>query len=818
MQPKLAVVLSGLGGLVAGVMISRADFGAYRVLGRNARLFSSSERKLIVTLASQGQGHLFRAWPRPGLADAAKRKLVSRAARYVAAAGAALEDERLAVLQPPVCPTREKLLSLHGDERTDPYYWLRDDSREDKDVVAYLDDENVYTRAVMADTELLQQDLYKEMRGRIQEADVTAPVRHSGHMYYSRTEEGAQYKVHCRRKLPADAKPPTEADSLEGCGEEEVLLDENEEAKKWSFYVVGGYEVSPNQKLLAWAEDTKGGEQYTLRVTDLETGKELLSKPIHNTSGSLAWANDNATLFYVTKDKLDRPFKVWRHKLGSDPKDDVCVFHEEDDAYYVGLGRSRSDEVLVIHAGSAITSDMRYLDAATPEGEWKVLLPRQDDVEYSASHRGDHFFINIRDKDRPNSEILVAPMSDPTAATVLVPHRDDVKIEGMVVSKDYLAVFQRIEGLQACTVYPLPADGSMPASLDESKGQRLAFEEPAYELGPGGQGDFDSPVLRLVYSSLTTPTSIMDHNMATAGRATKKVTPVLGGFSKDDYETRRMWALAPDGVKVPVSVVWRKGLAKLDGTDPLLLDGYGSYEICNDPYFSSNRLSLVDRGWVFAIAHIRGGGEMGRRWYEDGKFLKKKNTFTDFIATAEHLVAEQYTSPAKMSISGRSAGGLLMGAVTNMRPDLFHAVIMGVPFVDCLTTMLDETIPLTTIEFDEWGNPKEKEFYDYLKSYSPVDNVAAQAYPNILVTAGLHDPRVGYWEPAKLVAKLRATKTDNSLLLFKCEMGAGHFSQSGRFDRLKEVAIEYAFLLKTQGMASSKPVAGSAAHGGCQAA
>lgn len=816
MQPKVALVVGASAGLLAGIMLSRMDLGMYRVLGSNYRLLSRPERQLASVLVSQGQGHLFRAWPGRGTSDASKRAFMARASQYVAGAGAALEQERLALLAAPQAPKREKQLVEHNDIRTDSYYWMRDDERKDTDVIAYLDSENAYMRAVLGDTEALQADLYREMRGRIQEADQSAPVRDSGYMYYSRTLEGQQYRVHCRRKLPADAPPPTENDVLDESVPEEVLLDENAEATKWPFYVVGGFEVSPDGQLLAWAEDTKGGEMYTLRVKDLATGKELLSKPIHNTSGALAWANDNRTLFYVTKDELDRPFKTWRHTLGSDPMDDCCVYHETDDAYYINVGRSRSNRVLYIHAGSAVTSDTRYLDADTPLGDFQVIMPRQQDVEYSVDHRGDHFFISVRDKQRPNSELLVAPMADPQAAKVLVGHREDVKIESAAVFADYLAVFERLQGLQVGWVYQLPAGGAQPTQLHSP--HKLAFDEPAYEMGPGSQGDFDSPVLRLVYSSLTTPTSVLDHNMATGGRVTKKVTPVLGGFSRGDYKTERVWATAPGGVQVPVSVVYRKDLAKLDGSDPMLLDGYGSYEICNDPYFSSNRLSLVDRGWVFAIAHVRGGGEMGRRWYEHGKYLLKKNTFTDFIACAEHLIKNKYTSPAQLSISGRSAGGLLMGAVTNMRPELFNAVIMGVPFVDCLTTMLDETIPLTTIEFEEWGNPKEKEYYDYIKSYSPVDNVAAQDYPNILVTAGLHDPRVGYWEPAKLVAKLRASKTDGNLLLFKCEMGAGHFSQSGRFDRLKEVALEYAFLLKTQGMAGAQPAAGSEAAQVCSSA
>lgn len=491
---------------------------------------------------------------------------------------------------------------------------------------------------------------------------------------------------------------------------------------------------------------------------------------------------------------------MWRHVIGTDPSQDVCVFHEEDDAFYVGLGASRSEKMLFIHSGSAVTSDVRYLKSDDPNGEWKVVKPREQEVEYSASDRGDHMFIVIRDEKRPNSEVLVAPLDNLQNTTVLVPHRDDVKIEHVEISKDFLISFERRDGLQQAVVYALPENLAMPTSLEN--GSPIAFDEPAYELSAGSQGDFDSPLLRFHYTSLTTPDTVIDYNMRTAARATKKVQPVLGGFDSTKYKTERLWASAPDGVKVPISLVYRTDLAKLDGTDPLLLNGYGSYEICNDPDFRSTRLSLIDRGFVFAIAHVRGGGEMGRRWYETGKYLSKKNTFDDFIACAEHLIAKKYTSSSRLCIEGRSAGGLTMGASINQRPDLFEAAILGVPFVDCLTTMLDETIPLTVIEWEEWGNPNEKEYYDYMKSYSPVDNLKATRYPNILVTAGLHDPRVGYWEPAKYVAHLRNLKTDDNLLLLKCEMGAGHFSQSGRFDRLKEVAVDYAFLLKCMGMLS----------------
>ncbi|EFN56398.1 hypothetical protein CHLNCDRAFT_144964 [Chlorella variabilis] len=610
------------------------------------------------------------------------------------------------------------------------------------------------------------------------------------YFYYTRTEEGQQYAVHCRRKLPAGAGLPSEQDAVDESVPEEVLLDENAEARAHKFYMVAGFQESPDHRLVAWGEDTSGNEKYTLRVREVGSGREVLSQPIPDTAGNFAFANDNRTLFYVTKDKLDRPFKVWRHVIGTSPAQDVCVYHEQDESFYIGIGRSRTERLLYIHAGSAVTSDTRYLSADEPLGEWRVVLPRRSEVEYSVEDRGNHFFITIRDQERPNSELLVAPMADPTATQVLLPHREAVKLEHVEASQDFLVSFERREGLQQAVVYKLPGDGGMPTQLGE--GEPIKFEEPAYELSCGAQGDFGSPVLRMHYCSLRTPDQTIDYNMATGARAVKKVQPVLGGFDPARYATERLWASAPDGTRVPISLVYRTDLARLDGSDPMLLDAYGSYEMPNDPDFRSSRLSLLDRGITFAIAHVRGGGEMGRRWYEDGKYLRKKNTFTDFIACAEHLVAHKYTSPQRLCIEGRSAGGLTMGAVVNMRPDLFCAAILGVPFVDCLTTMLDETIPLTVIEWEEWGNPQQKEFYDYMKSYRQVGDAA---YPHMLVLAGLHDPRVG-----EFVAKVRELRTNSNLLLLKCDMGAGHFSQSGRFDRLKELAVEFAFLLKVLGM------------------
>ncbi|PSC70317.1 Protease 2 [Micractinium conductrix] len=800
MAPALhsrAVFLGATAALAAGLILRRISPSSKlnRLMNGNLRLFPAAQRAQLHSLAGNSP-HLLRHWPRPGVRDAAKRALVAKAA--AGAPSGDVEAARLELLEAPRAPQRPRSLETHGDVRQDAYYWLRDDEREAPDVIAHLKAEAAYTKAVLADTEGLQETLYKEMRGRIQEADQSAPVRFGRFFYYTRTLEGQQYAVHCRRALSACAAPPTEADAMDESVPEEVLLDENEEAKRHKFYMVGGFEESPDHSMISWGEDTTGNEKYTLYVKDLASGKQLLARPIPDTAGNVAWANDNKTLFYVTKDKLDRPHKVWRHAIGTDPSADACVYHEEDDSFYVGISRSRTEKMLYIHSGSAVTSDVRYLSADDPTGEWRLVMPRQNETEYSVEDRGDHLFITVRDQERPNSELLVAPIADPTATKVMLPHREDVKLEHVEVSAAFLASFERRRGLQQAVVYKLPGGDAMPAELEW--GEPIAFEEPAYELSCGSQGDFDSPVLRLHYTSLRSPDQTIDYNMDSRARAVKKVQPVLGGFDASKYATERLWATAPDGTQVPISLVYRTDLAKLDGSDPLLLDAYGSYEAANDPDFRPSRLSLIDRGFTFAIAHVRGGGEMGRRWYEDGKYLNKKNTFTDFIACAEHLVQKQYTSPSKLCIEGRSAGGLTMGAVLNMRPDLFNAAILGVPFVDCLTTMLDESIPLTVIEWEEWGNPAQKEFYEYMKSYSPVDNIRPAAYPNILVTAGLHDPRVGYWEPAKYVAKLRESKTDSKLLLLKCDMGAGHFSQSGRFDRLKELAVEWAFLLKAQGM------------------
>lgn len=789
-----------------------------RLMNGNLRLFAGSAQhyKTVQRLAKDaGSRYVLRHWPRPGIQDDAKRSLIrmyasSEEGDAVLATQEEKEALRLSMVVPPMAEEiQHELVDTPTATRQDPFYYLRDDDRKDPKVLKYLEKENEYTKSVMADTEELQEQLYHEMRGRIQEKDISAPLLSHGYIYYTRTEEGEQYAVHCRKPV----RDGTESDLVieENPAPEQVLLDENEESKGHEFYMVGGFEISPDHTKVAFGVDTTGNEKFTLYVRELATGKNLLKHPIEDTDGSFAWSTDNETLFYTRKDELDRPYQVWRHKIGTDSgKEDVLVYHEKDDAFYLGIGLSRSEQYIYIHAGSAITSDIRYIRADEPESDFTPVLPRVNDVEYSVEDRGEQFFITVRDEKRFNSEILVADAANPKdTCTVLIPHNTKVKIESVEVSAGHLAVFQRSGGLQQAVVYTL--NGSRVKKLSPKYGKEIEFDEPTYELHNGAQGDFDSTRLRYIYTSFTSPTTVVDYNMETGEKVVRKVMPVLGGFDSTKYFSERVMATATDGVKVPISLVYRKDLVKLDGSDPMLLDAYGSYEICNDADFRSSRLSLLDRGWLFGIAHVRGGGEMGREWYLDGKFLNKKNTFTDFISCAEFLAKNKYTSPEKLSISGRSAGGLTMGASINESMKSpngphFSAAIAGVPFVDVLTTMLDETIPLTTIEFEEWGNPKEEKYYEYMKSYSPVDNIVeGKTYPNLLVTGGLHDPRVGYWEPAKYVANLRKkTPQGENLILLKMDMGAGHFSKSGRFDKLKEMAVEFAFLLKCQGMIHTK--------------
>ncbi|KAK9691472.1 hypothetical protein RND81_09G198900 [Saponaria officinalis] len=689
----------------------------------------------------------------------------------------------------PVAKKENHVFEMFGDTRVDHYYWLRDDTRSNPDILSHLRSENSYADLLMSGTKEFEEQLYKEIRGRIKEDDVSVPVRRGNFYYYERTLEGEEYVSYCRRAVP-DATAhssvsvfdtmPTSPDAPP----EHVILDENVNAKQHAYYCIDAFMVSPNNVLVAYAEDTKGGEIYTLHVIDAET-RAPVEKPILGVTCDVEWAGD-AALLYVTMDHTLRSDKVWLHKLGTEQSSDCCLYHEKDDKFSVGLAVSESKNYVFVSSGSKTTRFVFYLDTSKPEEGLKTLTPRIEGVSTYASHRGNHFFIRRRSDASFNSELLACPLDNPSELTVLLPHRESVKIMNFQLFINHLAVFEREDGLPKVVVYSLPVADQPLERL--SAGRTVDFVDPVYDVY-SLESPYTSTILRFSYSSLRIPPSVFDYDMETGKTVLKKTQIVLGDFDASNYVTERKWTTASDGTRIPISVVYHKNLVKLDGSDPLLLYGYGSYE--------TSRLSLLDRGIIFAIAHIRGGGEMGRKWYEEGKFLKKMNTFTDFISCAEYLIENKYCSKEKLCIHGRSAGGLLIGAVLNMRPDLFKAAVLGVPFVDVVTTMLDPTIPLTTAEWEEWGDPREQEFYFYMKSYSPVDNVKEQNYPNILVTAGLNDPRVLYSEPAKFVAKLRELKTDNNLLLFKCEFGAGHSSRSGRFEKLQEDAFTYTFLLKT---------------------
>ncbi|KAL6531076.1 hypothetical protein OROHE_014145 [Orobanche hederae] len=650
-------------------------------------------------------------------------------------------------------------------------------------------------------TKKIEDEIYSEIRSRLKEDDVSAPLRKGCYYYYKRTLEGKEYAQHCRCLVPNISAQPTVYDTMPTGPDtppEQILLDENAKAQKYAYYIIGAFKVSRNNKLVAYAEDTKGDENYTIHIVDADSQKSV-GKPLVGVTSDLEWAGDDA-LVYTTRDEVLRTDKVWFHKLGTEQSLDHCLYHEKDDMFSLDIVASESKKFIFVESGSKTTDFVFYLDISKPEDGLVVLTPRLDGIDTSASHRGNHFFIKRRSEECYNSELLACPVDNTSATTVLLPHRPSVNIQNIRLFTDHLAVYERENGLPKITVYRLPAVGEPLERLDG--GRTVDFVDPIYSVDPS-DSEFSSSILRFCYSSMKTPPSVYDYDMDSGVSVLKKIDVVLGGFDSTNYVTERQWATAADGTQIPISIVYRKDQVKLDGTDPLLLYGYGSYEECLDPFFKASRLSLLDRGFVFAVGHVRGGGEMGRPWYENGKLLKKKNTFTDFIDCAEYLIEKKYSSKEKMCMEGRSAGGLLAGAVMNMRPDLFKAVVAGVPFVDVLTTMLDPTIPLTTSEWEEWGDPRREEFYFYMKSYSPVDNVKEQKYPAILVTAGLNDPRVLYSEPAKFVAKLRELKTDNNLLLFKCEMGAGHFSKSGRFQKLQEDAFTFAFILKALDMLPS---------------
>ncbi|KAE9618571.1 putative oligopeptidase B [Lupinus albus] len=701
---------------------------------------------------------------------------------------------------PPVAKKVEHAMEMFGDVRIDNYYWLRDDSRTSPEVLSYLREENEYTDSIMSGTKNFEGKLFAEIRGRIKEDDISAPLRKGRYYYYKKTLEGKEYVQYCRRLISDNQKVPSVYDTMPTGPEapqEHIILDENIKAQNHQYYSIGAFQVSPNNKLVAYAEDTKGNEIYTVYVIDAET-QTPIGEPLLGVTSYLEWAGDDA-LVYITMDEILRPDKVWLHVLGTEQSNDTCLYAEKDDMFSLDLHASESKRYLFVASESKNTRFNFYLDVLKPEEGLKILTPRVDGIDTTVSHRGNHFFIKRRSDQFFNSEVVVCPVDNTSSATVLLPHRESIKIQDIQLFSDHLVAYERENGLQKITVHHLPPIGESLKSLQD--GQTVRFIDPIYSVY-SSESEFSSSILRFSYSSLKTPPSVYDYDMKAGISVLKKIDSVLGGFDGTRYVTERKWAPALDGTLIPISIVYRKDLVKLDGSDPLLLYGYGSYEACIEPGFKSSRLSLLDRGFIYAIAHIRGGGEMGRQWYENGKLLKKNNTFTDFIASAEYLIENKFCSTEKLCIDGRSAGGLLIGAVLNMRPNLFKAAIAGVPFVDVLTTMLDPTIPLTTSEWEEWGDPRKEEFYFYMKTYSPVDNVKAQSYPHILVTAGLNDPRVMYSEPAKFVAKLRDLKTDDNILLFKCELGAGHFSKSGRFEKLQEDAFIYTFIFKALNLAS----------------
>ena len=690
----------------------------------------------------------------------------------------------------PAPPTAEKqthITAIHGLQLEDDYFWMRlsDEQKEAAEpdeqtakVVDYLNRENDYTKEVMNGTEAFQENLFNEIVGRIKQDDQSVPLLDNGYYYYSRYEEGKEYAIYCRK-----------LGSLEA--EEQVMLNVNEMAEGFNYYAVGGQSVSTNNNLLAFSVDTVSRREYTLQFKDLTTG-EVLADRIPGTTGGATWANDNKTVYYSKKDPITlRSSRIFKHILGTDASADVLVFEEADETFSCGIGKSKSEQYLMIASYSTVSNEWRYLDANTPNGEWKIIQPRERNLEYSCSHYGEHFYITTN-RDAKNFKLVRTPIHATTYENWedVLPHRDETLLEGVDIFKDYLVVSERTEGLNQIRV----------KRWDDAEDYYIQFPDPAYSAYVGANPDFDTKQLRYGYNSMTTPSSVFEMDMVSQATNLLKQQEVLGGsFDPANYESERVMVEARDGTKVPVSIVSRKGVKK-DGNNPFLLYAYGSYGYSMDAGFSSTRLSLLDRGFVYAIAHIRGGQEMGRDLYEDGKMFNKKNTFTDFVDCGQAMVDLGYTSPQHLYAMGGSAGGLLMGAVINMAPALFNGVIAAVPFVDVINTMLDESIPLTTGEFDEWGNPKNKDSFDYMMSYSPYDNVTAQDYPHMLVTTGYWDSQVQYWEPAKWVAKLRDTKTGENLLVMDCNMETGHGGASGRFKRLRETAMEYAFFMMLEGI------------------
>ena len=690
----------------------------------------------------------------------------------------------------PVAEKKDSVLTIHGHTRVDPYFWMRltDEQKnaetpdqQTQKVLDYLHTENAYTKNTMKGTEGLQQTLYNEIVGRIKQTDESVPYFENGYWYYTKYEEGKEYPIYCRKK--GDMKAT-----------EQVILNVNEMAEGHGFYAVGRLAVSPDNKILAFGEDTLSRRVYTVRFKNLETGK-FLPDQLTNASFGGAWANDNSTYFYATKNKESLlPEKIWRHQLGDNPQKDEMVYHEKDPAYYIGVNKTKSNQYLIIWKNSTVSSDYHILNADNPDGQFQPFTPREKVHEYSIDHFEDKFYV-VTNWNAQNFRLMETPVHSTSKKhwKEVIPHRPDVLLDGIEVFKNHLVATERANALTQLRII----------NLKTKEEHYMNFEEQAYVASPSINPEFDTEILRYNYSSLTTPNSTFDYNMRTQEKELKKQQEVVGGHNPEDYVTERLFAKARDGVEVPITLVYKKGVQKSENT-PLLLYAYGSYGSSIDSWFDATRLSLLDRGFIWAIAHIRGGQEMGRQWYEDGKMFKKKNTFTDFIDCAQFLIQEKYTSPDHLYARGGSAGGLLMGAIANMNPELFNGVVAAVPFVDVVSTMLDETIPLTTLEFDEWGNPKNKDSYEYMLSYSPYDNVEEKDYPNLLVTTGYFDSQVQYWEPAKWVAKLRDKKTDNNILLLHTNMEAGHGGASGRFRRYKETAMRYAFLIALENISRKK--------------
>ncbi|TPG72169.1 S9 family peptidase [Hymenobacter nivis] len=709
-------------------------------------------------------------------------RILQRAA--VASAGAALTTGALA--QPaPVAAIKPKVFTNFGVTRTDNYYWLN--QPESPEVLAYLNAENAYYDQQMAGTKALQQRLVAEIKGRIKEDDASVPYRDNGYYYYTRFEQGGEYPIYCRKKGSLGAP-------------EEILLNANQLGQGKSYFQLGGWAVSDDNQVLAYSDDVVSRRLYSLRFKNLATGK-LYPESIANTGGEAVWAADNKTVFYTKKDTTTLlPYQVYRHTLGTDPQQDALVYEEKDNTFHVGVSRTKSKKYIGIDLASSLSSEYRYLDAGAPAGAFKVLVPREPDHLYEVENMGDKFYIRTNWQ-APNYRLVVAPVANPAKAgwQDALPRQPEVFLAGFDLFKDYLVLNERKEGLLQLRAI----------RWKDKQEQKIAFDEVAYTATIGVNPEFDAPTLRYNYTSLTTPSSVYDYDFATHQRTLRKEQAVLGGFNRADYVTDRVFVKSRDNVMIPMSIVYKKG-TQLDGSAPLLQYAYGSYGYSMDPTFSAARLSLLDRGFVYAICNIRGGQEMGRQWFEDGRMLHKMNSFTDFIDCSEYLTKphaapggqRQYSSTAKLFAMGGSAGGLLMGGIVNLRPDLYKGVIAAVPFVDVVTTMSDPSIPLTTGEYDQWGNPADEPYFKYMLSYSPYDNVKAQSYPNLLVTTGLHDSQVQYYEPAKWVAKLRATKTDRNLLLLHTDMAAGHGGASGRFKSIDDTARQFAFMLLVLGLNS----------------